>query len=80
MPKLRVLSGKDAIKILKQFGFMEHSRKGSHVKLRRRKAGKVQTLIVPDHKELERGMRREILDQASQYIPIDDLKPFFYAD
>ena len=35
MPKLKQLSGKDVIKILKKFGFEVHSQKGSHIKLRR---------------------------------------------
>jgi len=35
MSRLKVLSGKDVVKILSKFGFITVSRKGSHVKLRR---------------------------------------------
>jgi predicted RNA binding protein YcfA (HicA-like mRNA interferase family) len=35
MPKLKQLSGKDIIKILDRFGFIIHSQRGSHIKLRR---------------------------------------------
>lgn len=35
MPKLKVLSGRDVVKILGQFGFQILSQKGSHIKLRR---------------------------------------------
>ncbi|MCD6492457.1 MAG: type II toxin-antitoxin system HicA family toxin [Archaeoglobaceae archaeon] len=33
MPKLRVLSGKEIVKILSKFGFEVVSQRGSHVKL-----------------------------------------------
>jgi len=35
MPRLKVLSGKDVVKILSRFGFMPVSQKESHVKLSR---------------------------------------------
>ena len=46
MPKLRVLSGKEVVKILSKFGFEVISQRGSHVKLRRiLPDGTKQTLI-----------------------------------
>jgi len=35
MSKLRVLSGREVLKILGEFGFQEFSQRGSHIKLRR---------------------------------------------
>ena len=35
MPKLKVLSGKDIIKIFEDFNFFVIAQKGSHVKLKR---------------------------------------------
>ena len=78
MPKLKVLSGKDILKILESFDFEVISTKGSHVKLRRVLKGIKQTLTIPDHKELDKGTLRAIFNQASKYIPAEELKEFFY--
>ena len=79
MPKLRVLSGKEVIKILSKFGFEVVSQKGSHVKLRRVLSdGTKRTLTVPLHEELDRGTLKAIIRQASRYIPEEELKRYFY--
>ncbi len=47
-PKLKRLSGRTVISILGKFGFIIHSQKGDHVKLRRiSSTGERQTLTVP---------------------------------
>jgi len=63
MPKL--YSAKEIIKTLKKAGFEVISQKGSHIKLRGIKEGKIQTVIVPNHKEITRGTFSSILVQAS---------------
>ena len=79
MPKLRILSGKEVVKILSNFGFEVVSQKGSHVKLRRvLPEGTKQTLTVPLHDELDKGTLKAIIRQASRYVPEKDLKPYFY--
>jgi predicted RNA binding protein YcfA (HicA-like mRNA interferase family) len=78
MPRLRRLSGKDVIQILRSFGFEVYSQKGSHIKLRRISAGGKETLTVPNHSELDTGTCRAIARQASRYIPISELQPYFY--
>jgi predicted RNA binding protein YcfA (HicA-like mRNA interferase family) len=35
MPKLRVLSGREVLKSLHEFGFQDFAQRGSHVKVRR---------------------------------------------
>jgi len=61
MPK--TFSGKEVVKILnREFGFSFVSQKGSHIKLRKHKNGKVLTTIVPLHKELARGTLRGVLE------------------
>lgn len=80
MPKLKVLSAKDIIKILESFDFKVVSQKGSHVKLRRVLKGIKQTLTIPDHKELDKGTLRAIFNQASKYVSAEELKEFFYQD
>jgi predicted RNA binding protein YcfA (HicA-like mRNA interferase family) len=79
MPKLKRLSGAEVIAILEGFGFQVHRQRGSHVKLRRVGASGNETLIVPNHKQLDTGTCRSILRQASQYIPETELIPYFYS-
>ena len=81
MPKLRHLSGAEAIQILKHFGFAEYARRGSHVKLRRTgPAGEKQTLTVPLHREIDSGTLRAIVRQASRYIPAEELRSYYYTE
>lgn len=61
MSKLKILSGKEVVKIFSKFGFEVVSQRGSHVKLRRVLAdGTKQTLTIPIHEELDRGTLRAI--------------------
>jgi len=81
MPRLRRLSGAEVIAILARFGFLVHSQRGSHVKLRRELSdGTVQTLTIPRHAVLDTGACRAILRQASRFVPAADLRPHFYTD
>ncbi|MEX2724783.1 MAG: type II toxin-antitoxin system HicA family toxin [Candidatus Freyarchaeota archaeon] len=80
MPKLKVLGGKDVVKILSLFGFEIVSQRGSHVKLRRVLSdGTKQTLTIPLHKELDKGTLKAIYRQALRYVPEQDLRPHFYG-
>lgn len=63
MPKL--YSAREIIKILQKAGFEIISQKGSHIKLRGIQNGKLQTVIVPNHKEIARGTFSSILNQAN---------------
>lgn len=79
MPKARVLSGPDVVKILLSFRFEVVSQRGSHIKLRRILTdGTRQTLTVPNHRELDRGTLMAIYRQAFRYIPEDELAPHFF--
>jgi len=79
MPRLKVLSGKEVIKILSRFGFTIISQKGSHVKLRRiLPDGTKQSLTIPLHEELDKGTLKAIYRQALRFIPEEELKPYFY--
>ena len=61
--KLRSLSGRDVESIFSRFGFTRvQGGKGSHLKLRRTLPdGTRQTLVLPDHKEIDRGTLASIL-------------------
>ena len=61
----KAFSGQKVVKILcREFGFCFISRKGSHVKLRRKKGNRNITTIIPIHKELAIGTLRGILKLA----------------
>jgi len=62
MSKLPVLSGEKCIKGLAKAGFYLKRQEGSHVTLRRDEP--FCQLVVPLHKELDRGTLRAIIRQA----------------
>ncbi|MGA3019331.1 MAG: type II toxin-antitoxin system HicA family toxin [Bryobacteraceae bacterium] len=81
MPKLRVLSGRDVMRILGEFGFQDFAQRGSHIKLRRiLPLGRAQTLTVPNHNEIDRGTLHAIYRQASRFIPESKLRNQFFTD
>jgi predicted RNA binding protein YcfA (HicA-like mRNA interferase family) len=65
MPKLRKVSGHEAVKIFcNKLGFKVSGRSGSHVRLSKEATeGKVGT-VVPMHKELKIGTLKNILKLA----------------
>jgi len=79
MPKLKILSGEDVIKILQHFGFSIVKQTGSHIKLQRI-LGVKQTLTIVNHKELDRGTLRAIYGQALRYVSEAELREHFYSN
>jgi len=79
MPKLRRLSGRQVVGILRLFGFEAVGQRGSHIKLQRQTEGGKQTLTIPLHDELDTGTLRAILRQASRFVPEQALEPYFYS-
>lgn len=69
MPKL--YSARTVLKVLKKQGFVIASQKGSHIKLKGIRHGKILTVILPNHKEIAKGTFQSILKQAEM-----DLKEF----
>ena len=66
MSKLPVVSGRKCIKVLEKKGFRFKRQMGSHVVLRR--DDPFTQLVVPDHKELDRGTLRAIIRQAGMSV------------
>jgi predicted RNA binding protein YcfA (HicA-like mRNA interferase family) len=64
MPKLPRLSGKQLVRYLGRFGFIEVRQKGSHIILKKKTSEGTTGCVVPDHKELAEGTLRGILKQA----------------
>lgn len=61
-PKPLLISGRKLVKIFQQMGYEKISQRGSHIKMRHFQAER--TLIVPDHKEIDRWTLKTILNQA----------------
>ncbi len=79
MPKLRVISGKKLISAFESFGFEFVKQEGSHIKMRRFRGGKTQTLVIPNHATLAKGTLKEIYVQALQYFSEKEIKNIFYS-
>ena len=64
MPKLKRISGEEAIRKLEKLGFKQIRQRGSHVVLKKQASDKEIGCIVPLHNELAIGTLRGILRQA----------------
>ena len=64
MPKLRRVSGQEAIRTLERLGFEEVRQRGSHVVLKKQTPGGALGCVIPLHRELAIGTLRGILKQA----------------
>ncbi len=81
MSKLKTLSGREVVDILKSFKFETASQRGSHIKIVRiLPDASRQTLTIPLHDELDKGTLRAIYRQALRYIGEDELKSRFYTE
>jgi len=70
MSTLPVISGKECIKALQKAGFFIKRQHGSHIILRRNDP--FSQLVVPEHKELDRGILRAIIRQSG--LSVDEFK------
>ncbi|TAL36632.1 MAG: type II toxin-antitoxin system HicA family toxin [Spirochaetes bacterium] len=66
MSGLPRISGRDCVKALEKAGFYFKRQHGSHIILRRNDP--FTQVVVPDHKELDRGTLRSIIRQAGLSI------------
>jgi predicted RNA binding protein YcfA (HicA-like mRNA interferase family) len=66
MSKLPRISGRECVKALGKVGFYLKRQEGSHMILRR--DDPFAQVVVPDHKELDRGTLRAIIRQAGLSI------------
>ena len=62
MTRLPRLSGRDCAGALAEFGFVVRRQHGSHIVLRRDEP--FAQVVVPDHRELDRGTLRAVLRAA----------------
>ncbi|MEA3476411.1 MAG: type II toxin-antitoxin system HicA family toxin [Candidatus Cloacimonadota bacterium] len=66
MSKLPKISGCQCVNALEKMGFYFKRQHGSHIILRRDKP--FAQIVVPDHKELDRGTLRAIIRQSGLTI------------
>jgi predicted RNA binding protein YcfA (HicA-like mRNA interferase family) len=65
MPKLRRLSGQQVCAILERNGFVKVRQRGSHIVMQRRVGENDSiTVVVPNHKEIDRGTLSAIVRQS----------------
>lgn len=60
MPRLPVVSGRQAIKALRKLGFVQARQRGSHVVMR----NGVRGTVMPLHREIDTGTLAAIIKQA----------------
>ncbi len=61
-----MVSGQDCVKALEKIGFYFKRQEGSHIVLRR--DDPFSQVIVPNHRELDRGTLRAIIRQAGMSL------------
>jgi predicted RNA binding protein YcfA (HicA-like mRNA interferase family) len=64
MQKLPRISGKQVVKILFKSGFIPVRQKGSHIILKKEVDRMKKAVVVPNHREIDRGTLLEIIRQA----------------
>jgi predicted RNA binding protein YcfA (HicA-like mRNA interferase family) len=62
MSRLPGISGRECVRALERAGFYIRRREGSHIVMRQDTP--LAQLVVPDHRELDRGTLRAIIRQA----------------
>ena len=68
MKKLPRISGRESVKAFEKLDFYFKRQEGSHIVLR--KDDPFAQIVIPDHKELDRGTLRAIIRQAN--VSTDD--------
>lgn len=66
--KYPVISGDDIVKVLVSLGYEKVKQRGSHIKMRKIYSEGKHTIIIPNHKEIDRGTLRSIVRKMSKYI------------
>ncbi len=68
-----VCSGKDVVHALESIGYQKKSQKGSHVKMIKFYESEKHIIVIPLHKELDKGTLSSIVRKVSKYYPKEKL-------
>ncbi len=71
--KYPVCSGPDLVKALTKAGYALIHQKGSHIKMRKLYGAEKHTIIIPNHKEIDRGTLKSILRKLSKFVPEEEV-------
>lgn len=63
----------DLTKILKKIGYELIHQKGSHIKMRKFYGTEKHTIIIPNHKEIDRGTLKSILRKLSKFVSEEEI-------
>jgi predicted RNA binding protein YcfA (HicA-like mRNA interferase family) len=61
MPKLPIINGPELVKILDKAGFVVVRQKGSHLRMRRERDGKVVTVPMHPSQDIDRSLLHKII-------------------
>jgi predicted RNA binding protein YcfA (HicA-like mRNA interferase family) len=70
--KIPVCSGRRIVKALKKIGYEIKSQRGSHIKLVRYYGKDKHIIVVPLHREMDRGTLAGIIRRVSQHYPEEE--------
>ena len=68
MPKLPVISAKQAIKAFEKLDYQIIRQKGSHIRMRHKTDKSKQPLTIPNHKIIGKGLLRKLLRDSELTI------------
>jgi len=71
MPKLPLISAKEAIKAFEKLDYQIILQKGSHIRMRHKTDKNKRTLTIPNHKIIGKGLLRKLLRDAE--LTVEDL-------
>ena len=78
--KLRILFGKDVVKIIEKYGFIKTRSVGSHVRMTYKMSVTSFHITIPLHKTLKRGTLSDIIKELEQCVAKEKLEKDFYTD
>ena len=71
MSQLPLISGREAVRVLRKVGYEQDRQRGSHIILRQT-AYPHRRIVVPDHKEIAKGTLRAIIKQVG--LTVEEFK------
>ncbi|MEY4602569.1 MAG: hypothetical protein RL292_510 [Candidatus Parcubacteria bacterium] len=78
--KIRLLSGKDMVKILESYGFVLKRNVGSHARLTLEKDQRSFHVTIPLHSEMKKGTLRSVINELEKCVDSEILEKDFYTE
>jgi len=68
MPPLPVICGRECVRVLMLIGFALDRQRCGHITMRREQPPPTRTVVVPDHREIDRGTLRSLIRQTRMSV------------